>query len=493
MKKKKQENIYRKLANVVGEDAISRSDYEKMGYSLNRNWYTRTLLSINKEVPLADFVVYPKTTEQVSNILKLANKEKIPITPYSGGSSGMGGNVPFKKGIVVDLKFLDKIIDINEESLLVTAQAGVTCWQLEDELNRRGYTSGHIQASHLSACIGGSIALRAAGRLSTGYGKIEDMVIGLEVVLPNGEILRTRSVPRHATGPDLNQLFIGSEGTLGIITEATLIINNYPEKRVFRAVLFSSLHLGLKAMRRIMQRDLRPIMGRLYDERETETLFKKTWGIDEKGAYLVFGFDGPSDIVDRTLEIALKICREENGKDLGNEKGNFWWDHKFSDYYPKDEKDVERWKALMGGKAAGATIDICAPYHKIEDIHNDLRIVFKEKFGKKYKADFYGHLSHWYTSGTMTYCRWHLREVPQNAELLSIYREVWDALIQVALRHDGVIEHHHGVGRVLGRYIRDQYGSAGYSVLRKIKESIDPNNIMNIGVLGLGELKDGLK
>lgn len=487
MDKERQEDVYKRLAKVVGEDSISRNNYEKMSYSLNRNWYTRTLLSINKEVPVADFVVYPKSTEQVSDILKLANKEKIPVTPYSGGSSGMGGNVPFKKGIVVDLKHLNKIIEINEESLLVTVQAGVTCWQLEDELNRRGYTSGHIQASHYSACIGGSIALRAAGRLSTGYGKIEDMVTGLEVVLPSGEILRTRSVPRHATGPDLNQLFIGSEGTLGIITEATLIIHNFPEKRVFRAALFPSLHLGLKAMRRIMQSNLRPTMGRLYDERETETLFKKTWGTDEKGAYLVYGFDGPSEIVDRTLEIAIQICREEKGKDLGNEKGNFWWDHKFSDYYPKGEKDVERWKALMGGKAAGATIDICAPYHKLEAIHHDLRKTFKEHFGKKYKVDIYGHLSHWYTSGTMTYCRWHLRDAPQNEQLLSIYREVWDNLIQVVLKHDAVIEHHHGVGRVLGRYIKDQYGPAGFGVLKKIKESIDPNNIMNSGVLGLGE------
>jgi len=487
MRKANQEEVYRKIATVVGEDSIATSRYEKMSYSLNRNWYSRTLLSIKKEVPLADFVVYPKSTEQVASILKIANEAKVPVTPYSGGSSGMGGNVPVKKGIVIDLKHLNKIIEINEQSLLVTVQAGVTCWQLEDELNRRGYTSGHIQASHYSACIGGSIALRAAGRLSTGYGKIEDMVTGLEVVLPDGEVLRTRTVPRHATGPDLNQLFVGSEGALGIITEATLVINNMPEKRAFRAVLFPSLHSGLNAMRRIMQKHLRPTMGRLYDERETETLFKNTWGIDEKGAYLVFGFDGPGAVVDRTMEIALQICNEEDGKDLGSEKGDFWWNHKFSDYYPKDEKDVERWKALMGGKAAGATIDICAPYHKIEDIHNDLRKTFKEKFGNKYKVDIYGHLSHWYTSGTMTYCRWHLREVPQDEELLTIYREVWDSLIQVVIEHGAVIEHHHGVGRVLGRYIKDQYGAAGFGVLKKIKQAIDPNNIMNSGVLGLGE------
>ncbi len=480
------ELLYDGLRSICGVKNVTDRQSDKIAHSLNRNWFTRTLWARNQSIPVADVIVYPETTEQVSRILELANQEKIPVTPYGGGSSGMGGNVPELGGIMVDMKKMNKLLEVNEKSLMASVQAGIGCWEYEDDLNKIGYTSGHVPASFFCSTIGGFLALRSAGRISTGYGKIEDMALALEVVIPNGEVVRTRPVPAHATGPDLNQLFIGSEGTLGIITKAVLKIHPYPEERRFRAMLFPDLHSGIEAMRKILRTGLKPIIVRLYDERETTTLFKKTWGIEREGAYSVVGFDGIKKMVQLEENVCLEICKQEGGEDLGSEKGEYWWEHRFDDYYPSDKKDVERYQALLGGRAAGGTVDVCAPYDKIEDMYREVKDTFLKKYSKKYRADIYGHFSHWYKFGTMFYCRWHLRDIPDDENIVALYNDVWSTLIPIAVAHNGVIEHHHGVGRLLGRFLKLQ-DKVGHKVLKEIKKALDPNNIMNPGVLGLGD------
>ncbi len=480
------ELLFSELRGICGEANVVDRESDRIAHSLNRNWYARTLWARNRSIPVADVIVYPETTQQVSEILRLANLEKVPVTPFGGGSSGMGGNIAEHGGIIVDLKKMNKLLDVNEQSLMATVQAGIGCWGYEDELNKIGYTSGHIPASFYCSTIGGFLALRSAGRLSTGYGKIENMALALEVVLPNGEVMRTRPVPAHAAGPDLNQLFIGSEGAYGIITEATLKIHPYPEERRFRAMLFPNLHAGLEALRKILRSGVHLIIGRLYDERETATLFKKTWGVDREGAYAVVGFDGNKDMVDIEEKISLKICKEEGGEDLGREKGDQWWENRFGDYYPADKKDVQRYQALLGGSQAGGTMDVSAPYNRIEDLYREAREAFLKKFSNRYTADIYAHFSHWYKHGTMFYCRWHLRNIPEDDNIVALYNDVWSTIIPIAVAHEGVIEHHHGIGRLLGRFLKLQ-DKGSFTVLKEIKRALDPNNIMNPGVMGLGD------
>lgn len=490
MSKITKELIYDELRNICGVNNVITRDTDLRAHSLNRNWYTRTLWSKKQSIPIADVVVYPETTKQVSEILKLANNNKIPVTPYGSGSSGMGGNIPELGGIILDVKKLNKIVEINDKSLMASVQAGVSSWEYEDELERNGFTSGHIPASIFCATIGGFIALRGAGRLSTGYGKMEDMVLALEVVLPDGEIINTKPFPAHATGPDLKQLFIGSEGTLGVITKAILKIHPYPEERRFRAILFPNLHSGIEAMRKSLRKDIRIIAARLYDERETRTLFKKTWGLEKEGAYLVVGFDGIKEKVEMEENICLKICKLEGGEDLGSEKGENWWKKRYADYYPSDKGDVDRYKRLLGGESSsvgiGATIDVCASYNNVEEMYEEMKNTFIKKYGKKYSIDVYGHFSHWYKFGTMVYCRWHVKNPPEEENIIALYNEVWSTLISIAIKYDASINHHHGIGRLLARFLKMQ-NSGEFEVLRKIKKSLDPNNIMNPGVLGLGD------
>ncbi|MEF8976228.1 MAG: FAD-binding oxidoreductase [Halapricum sp.] len=441
----------------------------------------------DETVPIPAFVVYPNSTEHVEKIHALANRENIPITPFGMGSSGMGGNIPEYGGILVDMKRMKDIIEINEESLFATVQTGIGNWEYEDRLNELGYTSGHLPASHYSATVGGMLALRSAGRLSTGYGKIEDMILGMEVVLPDGEVVNTRSVPAHASGPDLNQLFVGSEGAFGTMTKATLKIHPLPEERRFKAFMFPDFPTGLDAVRKIMRKGLEPDLARLYTEEETARTFKETWGVDREGAFVILGFDGMEEIVDAREKVAYEICAEEGGEDLGREKGEYWWENRFADYYPSDEKSVENYQALRGGHptGAGGTVNTCVHYDQAEEAYEEMRQAFKDTFDDRYTNWIHAHFSHWYKSGTMFYCRWHLRDIPEEQDIMEIVNEAYGTLVPIALKYDGVVDHHHGTGRLLGRFLRDQDEGAHHT-LEQIKDGIDPKNIMNPGVMGLG-------
>lgn len=192
-------------------------------------------------------VVRPTTTEQVSDVLAWATRHEIPVVPYGAGSGVVGGAVPNRGGVSVDLGAFDRVEEVDEENLLVTVGAGVLGGDLEAALNERGFICGHYPQSLYISTVGGWVATRGSGTFSSRYGNIEDMVAGLEVVLPTGEVVRTKATPRSASGPDYKQLFVGSEGTLGVITRVTLRIWPQPEAQALRALSFPSFGAGLEA------------------------------------------------------------------------------------------------------------------------------------------------------------------------------------------------------------------------------------------------------
>jgi len=497
------EIIYSELATIVGDDDISDEESDLLSYSNYDIIYPSVIgktemIRFSDVAPgeyiltIGDFVVYPETTEEVREIVKLANKYKIPIVPYAGGS-GLGHN-PVFGGIIVDLRKLDRIIEIDEVSHVATVESGIYIADLEDELNRKGFTMEHFPASYYCACLGGFIANRSAGRLSTKYGKIESMVIGMKIVLPTGDVLNTPAVPAHAVGPDLNQLFIGSGGTLGIVTEATINIYPIPEKRTFRAVIFPSLAKGFEAMRRIMQADLQPCLARLYDPIETtsdlftESLVPKNLVPKirkKKGfCYLIIGFDGNSKMVRIQEKLALDICLEEKGEDLGNEAGQFFWDHSLDDYYPGFKRPSR--SSQFFSQDAPAVGDV---YDYIV-LHKEMMSVWKEsteELRKKYRDSImYGHFSHWYKTGGMMYPMVYAWNIADNPKALRRTKDtIRDIVLQTVLKHGGAFQHHHGVSIELAKYMRDQWGETGYKLLRDFKKILDPNNIMNPGQMGL--------
>jgi alkyldihydroxyacetonephosphate synthase len=466
------EMILSELTWAVGDDYVQNNDADSLGHSIDYYWVPECWHDRGGKPTPPDFIVHPSTSKQVAEVLKIANTHKIPVTPWGGGSGSQGGALPIYGGIILDMKRMNKVLSIDPVSMTVTVEVGINTQHLEWEVNKAGFSTMHFPASIACATLGGFIAHRGTGVLSTKYVKIEDMIMSLEVVTPTGEIIHTLPVPRHASGPSLTELYLGSEGTLGVVTRATMKIHMIPESRKFHAFLFKTMHEAMDAGSKIMTSRLQPCVVRLYDENETEKLVKRVLGIDKQGAYLVFGFDGPEKIVDLQLENACAICAKTATEDLGVEAGQSWWDNRYKFFYPP---------YMFHMPQAFGTLDTVATFSNIENVYWAMKKTVNENFPE---ATFIGHFSHWYDWGCMLYARFIIDEPPEDpTEAIALYNRIWDMTIRAAIKEGGVINEHHGVGLKLGRIMRDLYGPA-FTVLESIKKTLDPNNIMNPGKMG---------
>ncbi|OQB24378.1 MAG: putative FAD-linked oxidoreductase [Firmicutes bacterium ADurb.Bin182] len=466
--------IISELEDAVGIQNVRLLDVDKLPHSVDYYWIPRMWVDRGKKPVYPDCVVYPETTEQVSKVMRIASHYRIPVTPWGGGSGSQGGALPVEGGIVVDLKRMNKVLELNTKANTITAQAGIIQQHLEWEINDKGYSTMHLPASIGCATLGGYLAHRGTGVLSTKYGKIEDMIVSMEVVLPNGDIINTLPVPRNAAGPDLNQFFVGAEGTLGIITTATVKVFEHPECRMFNAFLFKNMHDSLEAGRLIMNARLQPTVIRMYDEPETIHQIERVFGTKlEKGSFLVFGFDGEKEIVDYQMKKAVEICEATAIQNLGSKFGEQWWKNKYKFYFPPYCLDLPQ---------AYGTMDTVATYDKIENIYWKMKTTCEQFPGTRFIA----HFSHWYDWGCMMYDRFIVDPafVPEDPdEAIRLYQQIWTECIRVCLDNGGVINEHHGVGLKLGYMMQEQYGPA-FQVLSALKKALDPYNIMNPGKMG---------
>jgi alkyldihydroxyacetonephosphate synthase len=468
--------IRSELVDVVGYEDVSVSDVDRYAYSTDTYWVPRMWLDRLQPPPLPDFVIHPESAEEVSRVLKIANRFRIPVIPYGGGTGSQGGTVPLYGGILMDLKKMSRIVEIDDRSLTVTAQAGINGQVLEWELNRRGLTLAHYPAAEYGATLGGYVAARGSGTLSTKYGKAEDMVISFEAVLPQGEIIRSLPVPNHACGPDVLRMFVGAEGTLGVLTEITMRLDPLPEERRFRSYLFRDLKTGLEAGRRIMTRRYRPCTIRLYDPPSTQKFIKRVLGIEAEGSFMVVGTDGPKALVDLEEKGIHDICLGLDGRDLGREAGETWWKQRYDFYFPPHVPDLPQ---LFG------TVETTTTYDKILAIYEAKKRTIEEGY-KEWGATYTGHFSHWFPWGVMVYDRFFIKRAPQDPhEALQLHNMIWADSARTSLKHGGVLNDHHGIGFKLGWLMPEQYGNA-WQVLLGVKNLLDPNGIMNPGKMGFG-------
>ena len=470
------EMIRSELEEVVGPDFISVKESDKLVYSTDWSWMPQMWLDRGQPLTTPDYIVHPASAEDVSELIQIANKYHIPVVPWGGGSGTQGGALPLFGGIILDTKRLNKILEIDEKSLTVTAEAGVNLSQLEWALNEKGLTLPHYPASANCATLGGALAPRGTGTISTKYGKAEDMVLSMQIVLPTGEIIRTAPVPQHAAGPDWPRLFLGAEGTFGVITEATMQVDYLPETRRLRALLFDDLSNAIEAGRLMMTRRLNPMVIRLYDPASTTSIVKRILGYEYEGAYMVIGFDGDSDLAALQEEKAMAISTELGARDLGREPGERWWDQRYDFYYPPQTLQLP-W---MYG-----TTETITRYNNIEPLYWAVKNAIESGFAD-WNVKFIGHFSHWFHWGVMLYSRFIIEEPPQEAqEALRLHNRVWNTAVTAVIENGGMINEHHGVGLKLGRYMRRQYGAA-WPFLQRLKDTIDPNGIMNPGKTGFG-------
>lgn len=460
------------LEDIVGRENVSTQSSDTSTYGVDYFWISRMWADRGQQPPRADFVVCPGSAEEVSGVLKIANYYKIPVHTWGGGSGSQGGALPMAGGMILDIKRMNRLIEIDEQSMTITCETGMVFQTLEWYANERGYSLMHYPSCLTCGTVGGALAHRGIGILSTKYGKIDDMCVNMEIVLPNGDIINTLPVPKHAAGPDLNQIFIGSEGTLGVMSKATFKMFEMPETRKFRAFLFKDMTSGFAAGRDIMQK-VKPSILRLFDEAETVSIIKKIIGVDKKGAFMNLAVEGIERIVDIEMEIICGICAKYGAEDLGSEYGEKWYDNRITFFYPGNIMDIPQ---MFG------TMDTVAKFSDIEKIYWAMKNAIESNFpGVKFIA----HCSHWYEWGTMIYDRFILDNPPSDPqEAIRLHNRIWNAGVRAAMENGGVINDHHGIGLKLSRLMKEQYGPA-MQVLEGLKKSLDPNGIMNPYKLGL--------
>lgn len=420
---------------------------------------------------LASCVVKPKDVQEVSKVLKFANEKRIPIVPYGGGSGVLGGaETRDESTIVVDLSEMNKIVDFSEENLSVTVESGVYLKDLEPWLNEKGYITGHYPQSIDLAQIGGLVATRSIGQFSTKYGGIEDLVLGLEAVLPNGEIINIKSNPRRSVGPDLLQIWIGSEGMLGIITEVTLKVFPKPEERWFQSYAIPSIKEGLKVIEKIMKAGYTPAVVRLHDWLECE----KPYGafMNEGECILLFLSEGSKELCNLEGNGIDKITTTLGGRPLGTKPVEIWLKHR------NDAADEYEQYGAMG--ILVDTIEVSANWEDISNIYEEtVKRIYYEVSETIY---FSGHSSHSHLTGTNIYFQ--VGALPEKSieESEKVYYNIWQIAMETTLKYKGSISHHHGIGKHRTKWIKDELGTS-YVMMETIKKSFDPNNIMNPGVI----------
>jgi alkyldihydroxyacetonephosphate synthase len=411
-------------------------------------------------------VVKPRSTEEVATTIRLAQRHGVAVVPYGAGSGVVGGATPPAGALVVDLSAMASLVELNETALYACAQAGMLGGAYEATIGARGYTSGHYPQSIDRSTVGGWVATRAAGQFSTRYGNIEDLCLGLDVVVPSGDVVRLRPVPRAAVGPSLRDLFVGSEGTLGIVTEVTLRVHPLPEERSLASFAFADMAAALETIRRILRVGWRPAVLRAYDRLETGRHFADA---PPDTCLLLVVSEGPGALVQAEAAACAREAAAGGAQAVGAGPVAHWLDVR---------NKVPSWDFFLDREMIADTIEVAATWDKIGAIYDHVIATLSASPGVILAS---GHSSHGYPQGTNIYFTFVLKpdDFARGEEL---YLEAWGRTLRATLDGGGTISHHHGIGRLRVPWLEEELGSA-YALLRDLKRALDPNGIMNPGVL----------
>ncbi len=409
-------------------------------------------------------VARPASTAEVVAVVRLCDEARVPLTAAGGRSGVSGASVPVHGGVVLDCTALSGITSVDAVSGTIDVLPGTFGDALEEELRAaHGLTLGHWPQSIALSTVGGWLACRSAGQLSTRYGKIEDMVVALEVVLADGTVVETGGAPRAAVGPDLTQLFVGSEGTLGIITSARLRCHPVPPASRQAAFAFRTFAEGIAALRGILRRGATPAVARLYDPVEAD----RSWSTGDRAVLHVLDEADPA-LVDATFAIVEEACGAAEPLDAG--LVDRWLSHR---------NDVSALEALTRKGFVVDTMEIAGPWSALPSLYESIRSALLGVDGMLAAS---AHQSHSYLDGGCLYFSFAGRPAPEDRE--EFYVSAWDAATAASLDGGGALSHHHGVGLNRSRFMADALG-AGMGVLSSVKAALDPNGILNPGKLGL--------
>jgi len=548
------DELRRELERVVGPRRMSFDPSDLQTYA--RDMWPRLLLAVREGDPPAHpphVVVWPESSREVAAVVRLARSLRLPVVAYGGGSGVCGGAVPLYGGITIDLKRMDALTAVNGEEMICDVEAGMNGERFERELAARGYTFGNFPSSIYCSTVGGWLATRAAGQMSTKYGKVEDRVAGLTVVTGRGEVIRTDGMGRATSGPQWSQLLLGSEGTLGIITSARLRLAAAPALRMLRGFRFEDVAAGTEAIRRVMQRGLRPAAVRLYDGLDTflhslggsgghgadqpdphtfaprpepgtgilppiaapeqreggllarglallgrrggppprnleELIRRELTGaamarprlmnslagtlvdrLARKGCLLIIGVEGPRIRTEVESRLVFDELERAGGQDLGEEAGRHWLEHRYSVSY--------RMSPVFRAGMFVDTMEVAATWDRLLDLYHAVRGAISQH------ALVMAHFSHAYPEGCSIYFTFAGRGADRRASE-RLYDAIWRDGLAAASRVGATISHHHGVGMLKAAFMDAEHREA-MAVLRGLKQTLDPDGVMNPGKLGL--------
>lgn len=497
---------------------VSTTPPDRVAYA--RDLWPRGLITLSGGTPAEhppDAVVWPTSTEEVAAIVRAAARTGTPIVPFGAGSGVCGGTLPIRGGVVVDLKRMRSIVELDAHAGAATVEAGILGEHLEHELARRGFTLGHFPSSIMCSTFGGWLAARSAGQFSTKYGKIEDMVRRLTFVDGRGDVHTVDA----GSAPDVAEWLVGSEGTLGIITRATVTVWPQPQARLYRGWAFPRVAAGCEAIRRLLQRNLRPACVRLYDELDSflhrgekdrdhgvpessaleqylslltptgksvigewkrraialaltrpelvNRAAKTLLPYAQQGCLLVVGFEGDAKITEAEARAATAELERAGGRDLGEGPGLRWLAHRYSVSF--------RMQKVFDAGAFVDTMEVATTWDKLLELYRAVREAVSPL------AFIMAHFSHAYPDGCSIYFTFAARGA-NAADAEKKYDDIWRAGLSAVARVGATISHHHGVGLSKAPFMPEEHGAA-MELYRALKDVLDPHGIMNPGKMGL--------
>lgn len=443
----------------AGEGSATVADASRDWWPLAMIWATE-----GEVAGRASAVVRPTSADQVAAVLTRCNEARVPVTTAGGRSGVCGASVPLFGGVLLDLTAMSGIVAVDDKSMIVDVLPGTFGEPLEAELQQiHGITIGHWPQSMTLATVGGWLACRGAGQYSTRYGKIEDIVVGLDVALADGSQITCGDQPAQAVGPDLTQLFVGSEGTLGVITAARLLAHPKPAAERRAAFVFDSFEAGLDVCRGVVQRGATPAVLRLHDRTEA-----MRYDLDHNVLFVLD--EGDAVLIDATMRVVDDEARDAGAIPLGHEPVDAWFEHR---------NDVSALEKLIGRGWVVDTMEVAGRWASLSAIHESMTAALQSVEGTVVASC---HQSHAYVDGACLYFTFAGQVDADRRE--GYYRDVWDRATRELLAHGGALSHHHGVGLNRGRFVAASLGPA-FETLVTLKSALDPNGILNPGKLGL--------
>jgi alkyldihydroxyacetonephosphate synthase len=470
------------LAAVVGPSHVSTADSDRLPHAGGKSTTDLLRRRTRREQDAPDAVVEPATDDEIAALLALAAERGLAMVPFGGGTSVVGGLDPVagrcRAVISLDLHRFDALESLDATSQEAVLGAGLTGLEAERRLAAHGFELGHYPQSFRYATIGGFAATRSSGQNSAGYGRFDDLVRGLRVVTPIGVLEVGGAAPKTAAGPDLRQLFLGSEGVLGVITAVRLRVHPVPEAKRYEAWTFADFATGSAALRAVAQLGTAPTVLRLSDEVETALNLAT---VDEAGAdrpapggcLAVTAFEGPAELAAVRHASTSAVLESHGGTSLGPGPAEHWAERRFDGPYLRDP--------LLENGALVETLETATSWANLATVKQAVTATLQAKFAEyDSPALVLCHISHVYDTGASLYFT---VVGAQRGDAITQWRTVKAAVNDVLVTQGATITHHHAVGADHRDWLAAEIGPVGIEILRAVKTTLDPAGILNPGKL----------